>query len=187
MSPVGDSKARPRRASSRGWRDWAAWPFRSDRRKRPETGVNSILAVAPRSVNRRIWGNAPRAPNDEYRNQNDEANPNHEKGKSRSRRRRPTSVLSEFDIRSVRLDSRFRTAVQYEATGANRATAAGTCRRFVDRSSSRGKSGLHRTQWWVTPTVREDRESATENIPPRRRSSAVRLGKLRRGKGEMVR
>ena len=30
-----------------------------------------------------------------------------------------------------------------------------------------GKSGLHRTQWWVTPTVRKDRESATERIPPR--------------------
>src|SRR5262245_57188664 len=32
----------------------------------------------------------------------------------------------------------------------------------------RGKSGLHRTRWWVTPTVRKDRESATERIPPRR-------------------
>jgi hypothetical protein len=30
----------------------------------------------------------------------------------------------------------------------------------------RGKSGLHRTRWWVTPTVREDRESATESKPP---------------------
>src|SRR5437879_5353424 len=36
----------------------------------------------------------------------------------------------------------------------------------------RGKSGLHRTRWWVTPTVRfrpaadADRESATERIPP---------------------
>ena len=29
-----------------------------------------------------------------------------------------------------------------------------------------GKSGLHRTRWWVTPTVRKDRESATENRPP---------------------
>ena len=26
-----------------------------------------------------------------------------------------------------------------------------------------GKSGLPRARWWVTPTVREDRESATEN------------------------
>jgi len=30
----------------------------------------------------------------------------------------------------------------------------------------RGKSGLHSTRWWVTPTVREDRESATESKPP---------------------
>src|SRR5437773_7035077 len=37
-------------------------------------------------------------------------------------------------------------------------------------SSGRGKSGLHRTRWWVTPTVRKDRESATENIPPAERS-----------------
>ena len=29
-----------------------------------------------------------------------------------------------------------------------------------------GKSGLHRTRWWVTPTVRKDRDSATESIPP---------------------
>jgi len=29
-----------------------------------------------------------------------------------------------------------------------------------------GKSGLHRTGWWVTPTGREVRESATESTPP---------------------
>ncbi len=29
-----------------------------------------------------------------------------------------------------------------------------------------GKSGLHRTRWWVTPTVRKDRDSATESKPP---------------------
>jgi len=29
-----------------------------------------------------------------------------------------------------------------------------------------GKSGLPRARWWVTPTVRKDRESATENKPP---------------------
>jgi len=29
-----------------------------------------------------------------------------------------------------------------------------------------GKSGLPRARWWVTPTVREDRDSATENKPP---------------------
>jgi hypothetical protein len=31
-----------------------------------------------------------------------------------------------------------------------------------------GKSGLHRTWWWVTPTGREARESATESKPPDR-------------------
>jgi hypothetical protein len=30
-----------------------------------------------------------------------------------------------------------------------------------------GKSGLPRTRWWVTPTVRKNRDSATENRPPR--------------------
>jgi len=29
-----------------------------------------------------------------------------------------------------------------------------------------GKSGLLRAGWWVTPTVRKNRESATENKPP---------------------
>jgi len=29
-----------------------------------------------------------------------------------------------------------------------------------------GKSGLHRAGWWLTATVRKDRESATENTPP---------------------
>ena len=29
-----------------------------------------------------------------------------------------------------------------------------------------GKSGLHRTGWWVTPTDRKVRESATESKPP---------------------
>lgn len=33
-------------------------------------------------------------------------------------------------------------------------------------STAGGKSGLPRARWWVTPTVREDRESATENKPP---------------------
>jgi len=42
-----------------------------------------------------------------------------------------------------------------------------------------GKSGLRRTQWWITSTVREDRESATENIPP--------MADFSTGKGEMVR
>src|SRR5262249_28054135 len=46
------------------------------------------------------------------------------------------------------------------------------------RPPGRGKSGLHRTRWWVTPTVRQrrqrrwkDRESATERIPPAQRSA----------------
>ena len=43
-------------------------------------------------------------------------------------------------------------------------TGRGTGVRWA--SQFRGKSGLHRTQWWVTPTVREDRESATESKPP---------------------
>ena len=30
----------------------------------------------------------------------------------------------------------------------------------------RGKSGLHRARWWVTPTRGDPRESATENRPP---------------------
>ena len=30
----------------------------------------------------------------------------------------------------------------------------------------RGKSGLHRAGWWVTPTGRKPRDSATENKPP---------------------
>ena len=36
-----------------------------------------------------------------------------------------------------------------------------------DAAVRRGKSGLQRTGWWVTPTGREIRESATENKPPR--------------------
>jgi len=43
-----------------------------------------------------------------------------------------------------------------------------------------GKSGLHRAQWWVTPTVRvhegaSGRDSATENRPPRADRFAVCL------------
>ena len=30
-----------------------------------------------------------------------------------------------------------------------------------------GKSGLRRTRWWVTPTGRKTRESATESKPPK--------------------
>jgi len=32
--------------------------------------------------------------------------------------------------------------------------------------SSESKDPANRTRWWVTPTVREDRESATESKPP---------------------
>lgn len=46
---------------------------------------------------------------------------------------------------------------------------------------ARGKSGLQRTGWSVTPTGRKVRESATENRPPR----ATVL--VARGKGETVR
>src|SRR5262249_33749029 len=67
----------------------------------------------------------------------------------------------------------------YNARGsrAGRAVAA-------RRQPGRGKSGLHRTRWWVTPTVRvggnpgEDRESATERIPPsecRSQNAEVRM------------
>ena len=49
--------------------------------------------------------------------------------------------------------------------------------RFHDLSA-RGKSGLLRTGWSVTPTGREARESATESKPP---------FDLSRGKGETVR
>ena len=62
-----------------------------------------------------------------------------------------------------------------------RATAAGLqCARLVSgrppaASAAGGKSGLPRARWWVTPTVRKDRESATENKPPdgpRKRATA---------------
>lgn len=35
------------------------------------------------------------------------------------------------------------------------------------KGPARGKSGLRRTGWSVTPTGRKARESATENRPPR--------------------
>src|SRR3954451_2837608 len=43
----------------------------------------------------------------------------------------------------------------------------------------RGKSGLHRARWWVTPTRGDPRDSATENRPPLRSPD-------RGGKGETV-
>ena len=39
---------------------------------------------------------------------------------------------------------------------------------------SGGKSGLLRTRWWITSTVREDRESATENKPPMALARGIR-------------
>lgn len=47
-------------------------------------------------------------------------------------------------------------------------------------SAAGGKSGLPRARWWVTPTVRKDRDSATENIPPDGQLAGD-------GKGETVR
>jgi len=38
---------------------------------------------------------------------------------------------------------------------------------WARKSRTGGKSGRHRTGWWVTPTGRETRESATESRPPR--------------------
>src|SRR4051794_28754984 len=46
------------------------------------------------------------------------------------------------------------------------------------RMRRRGKSGLHRARWWVTPTRGDPRDSATESRPPTR-SGGV-------GKGETV-
>src|SRR5262245_13225287 len=43
----------------------------------------------------------------------------------------------------------------------------------------RGRSGLHRARWWVTPTRGDPRDSATENRPPL-------LPPGSRGKGETV-
>ena len=44
--------------------------------------------------------------------------------------------------------------------------------------SRRGKSGLHRARWWVTPTRGDPRDSATERRPP-----PIRFGRAG-GKGE---
>src|SRR5439155_20454605 len=54
--------------------------------------------------------------------------------------------------------------------------------RAAARSDPRGKSGLHRAGWWVTPTGRKPRESATENRPPTAPSRKARGS----GKGETV-
>ncbi len=45
---------------------------------------------------------------------------------------------------------------------------------LVELVSARGKSGLHRTRWWVTPTGRKTRESATESKPPQGKGETVR-------------
>ena len=51
------------------------------------------------------------------------------------------------------------TSVMVESSGPR--AAAGEQRLLAG-----GKSGLLRAGWWVTPTGRETRESATENTPP---------------------
>ncbi len=38
--------------------------------------------------------------------------------------------------------------------------------RVVSSRRRRGRSGLHRARWWVTPTRGDSRDSATENRPP---------------------
>jgi len=58
------------------------------------------------------------------------------------------------------------------ALGARAATealkAAGVAAsEVVAARKRRGKSGLHRARWWVTPTRGDPRESATESRPPR--------------------
>jgi hypothetical protein len=40
--------------------------------------------------------------------------------------------------------------------------------------SAGGKSGLQRARWWVTPTGRKVRESATESRPPAERPARAR-------------
>jgi hypothetical protein len=60
-------------------------------------------------------------------------------------------------------------------TGVDRAIVG---RHVPGMLSAGGKSGLRRARWWVTPTGREVRESATESRPPVRRLT---------GKGETVR
>ena len=71
-------------------------------------------------------------------------------------------LKQESFLSRIRLDSGwFRADLLHRmiATGVGQAVAA----IFDNRG---GKSGLHRARWWVTPTVREDRESATESKPP---------------------
>ncbi len=56
-------------------------------------------------------------------------------------------------------------------------------RRLGDRSlHAGGKSGLLRAGWWVTPTVRKDRESATEKRPPASSIARSSVRVKRRGK-----
>ncbi len=45
----------------------------------------------------------------------------------------------------------------------------------VCRWVHRGKSGLHRARWWVTPTRGDPRDSATENKPPVLACASVRV------------
>src|SRR6516164_3937443 len=65
----------------------------------------------------------------------------------------------------------------------------GSLRRSA-KAPGRGKSGLHRTRWWVMPTVRSRRSSPTAAAGGRRigkvQQKAYRPGQTGRGKGEKV-
>ena len=68
-----------------------------------------------------------------------------------------------------------------ELIGYNGAGVGERVMRPLGPSGPGGKSELRRARWWVTPTGRKARESATENRPP---MAPVRRGT---GKGETVR
>ena len=48
-----------------------------------------------------------------------------------------------------------------------RTLISGRVGRVIAARKRRGKSGLHRARWWVTPTRGDPRDSATESRPPR--------------------
>ena len=72
-------------------------------------------------------------------------------------------VPEEFQVFRMSMQA-FEKPIDYSLTAAGRRSGV----RWTETSG--GKSGLRRTRWWVTPTVREDRESATESKPPIGRS-----------------
>ena len=70
---------------------------------------------------------------------------------------------------AVRERSRYNPAPRSEPSGRGGLSESFALRRNShcgDSAFRRGKSGLQRTRWWVTPTGREARDSATENKPP---------------------